>query len=409
MLQPGSRGLIFLLGALTGLTALSIDMSLPALPALALIFATSADEAALTLSMFLAGYSVSQLFYGPVADRWGRRPPLLAGLVLFVAGGIGCAAATGMHQLIWWRLLQGVGACAGPILARAVVRDLYERRRGVQILSYMTLVMSVAPLLAPIVGGYVLELHWRAIFGLLGAIGFLILAATWFGLPESIPDRNRQALNPAELLRNAHDFFRRRVCIGYALVVSFVFCGLFSYISGSPFVFIEVFGVPSSRYGFLFGLTAFALMIGALTNSRLVTRLRPQAIMRLGVGLILIAGAAMLVCGGFGLGGIAGIIGPMLLYVVGMGMVMPNAIASAMEPVPHMAGFASSLIGCFQTAAGSLVGYILGALYDRSAVPMAVAVAISAALVGIIYFGFLHRLPDPQRAAAPKTAGDKSC
>lgn len=399
MLLPQSRALVVLLGALTGLTALSIDMSLPALPTLAQVFGTDADRAALTLSMFLAGYSVSQLFYGPLADRYGRRPPLLVGLALFALAGIGCAAAHGIDQLIWWRLLQGVGACAGPILARAVVRDLYERRRGVQILSYMTLVMSVAPLLAPIIGGYLLRVDWRAIFALLAAVGLLVLGAAWFGLPESIPQRNHQAIRPTELLRNLVDFFRRRVCVGYSLLVSFVFCGLFSYISGSPFVFIEVFGVPSDRYGYLFGLTAFSLMIGALANARLVHRVAAATILRSGTGLILAAGLAMLVCGGLRLGGVAGIIGPMLLYVVGMGMVMPNAVAAAMEPVPHMAGFASSLIGCLQTAAGSLVGYLLGLLYDRTALPMALAVALSAALAGITYFGFLSRTGASARAA----------
>lgn len=148
--------------------------------------------------------------------------------------------------------MQGVGACAGPILARAVVRDLYERRRSVQILSYMTLVMAVAPLLAPILGGYLLLLHWRAIFGLLALIGLAMLAATWSGLPESIPWRDHRATRAAELLRHLVDFGTRRVCIGYAFLVCFVFCGLFSYISGSPFVLIEVFGVPSNRFGYLF-------------------------------------------------------------------------------------------------------------------------------------------------------------
>jgi DHA1 family bicyclomycin/chloramphenicol resistance-like MFS transporter len=399
MLHAQSRGLILLLGGLTGLTALSIDMSLPALPTLQSVFGATADQAALTLSMFLAGYSVSQLAYGPLSDRYGRRPPLLAGLLLFTVGGVGCAISGSIGQLIWWRLLQGLGACAGPIIARAVVRDLYERRRGVQILSYMTLVMSVAPLLAPIIGGYLLRIEWRAIFALLAAFGLAVLATAWFALPESIPQRNRYAVHPATLLRNFIEFFSRRVCVGYTLVGCFVFCGLFSYISTSPFVFIEVFGVRSDRYGYLFGLTAFALMAGATTNARVSGWIAPARILRLGSALIAVAGAAMLVCGGFGLGGIAGIIGPMLLYVVGMGLVMPNAIAAAMEPVPHMAGFASSLIGCLQTAGGSLVGYVLGALYDRTALPLALGVAVSAALVAITYFGWLARSGATQPAS----------
>ena len=280
MLQPHSRSLVILLGALTGMTALSIDMSLPALPTLATVFAVNADQAALTLSMFLAGYSVSQLFYGPIADRFGRRPPLLFGLALFAAGGVGCALSGSIKELVLWRLVQGVGACAGPILARTVVRDLYERRRGVQILSYMTLVMAVAPLLAPLIGGYLLLVHWRAIFGLLAVIGLAILAATWSGLPESIPWRDPRATRPSELLRHLVDFGTRRVCVGYTFLVCFIFCGLFSYISGSPFVFIEVFGVPSNRFGYLFGLSAFALMAGALINTRLVRWVPPRTILR---------------------------------------------------------------------------------------------------------------------------------
>lgn len=398
MLQPHSRSLVILLGALTGMTALSIDMSLPALPTLAAVFAVNADQAALTLSMFLAGYSVSQLFYGPIADRFGRRPPLLFGLALFAAGGVGCALSGSIRELVLWRLVQGVGACAGPILARTVVRDLYERRRGVQILSYMTLVMAVAPLLAPLIGGYLLLVHWRAIFGLLAVIGMAILAATWSGLPESIPWRDHRATRPSELLRHLVDFGTRRACVGYTFLVCFIFCGLFSYISGSPFVFIEVFGVASNRFGYLFGLSAFALMAGALINTRLVRRLAPARILRFGVALILIGGAAISACAVFRLGGVAGIVGSMLIYILGMGMVSPNAIAAAMEPVPRMAGFASSLIGCLQTAGGSLIGYVVGALYDRTAVPMALAVGLSAALAGITYFGFLGSLVDQMPA-----------
>jgi DHA1 family bicyclomycin/chloramphenicol resistance-like MFS transporter len=391
MLSPQSRGLIFLLGALTGLTALSIDMSLPALPTLAAVFNSDADRAALTLSMFLAGYSASQLFYGPLADRYGRRPPLMVGLVLFALGGIGCALAHSIGQLIWWRLLQGIGACAGPILARAVVRDLYERRRGIQILSYMTLVMSVAPLLAPIAGGYLLQWHWRAIFAMLAAVGLAMLAIAWAGLPETIGDAPRQPIRAMQLLRNLIDFFSRKTCAGYTLVVSFVFCGLFAYISASPFVFIEVFGVPSEDYGYFFGLTAFALMAGALLNTRLVHRVAPLRLMRYGAGLMVAAGVGIAICGGLRIGGLAGVIGPMLVYVLGMGIVMPNAVSAAMEPVPQMAGFASSLIGCLQTASGSLVGYVLGLVYDRSAVPMTMAIAASAGIVGLIVFGWLGR------------------
>jgi MFS transporter, DHA1 family, multidrug resistance protein len=398
--QPRGRGApVLLLGALTGLTALSIDMSLPALPTLSAAFGTSADEAALTLSLFLAGYSLGQLFYGPLADRFGRRPPLLIGLVIFAASGIGCAASGGIVQLILWRLAQGMGACAGPILARAVVRDLYARRRASEMLSYMTLVMSVAPLLAPIAGGYLLLVGWRAIFATLAAIGIVVLGVTWRSLRETIPQRNHWATRPTELSRNLFDFLRRRVCIGYALLLCFVYCGLFSYISGSPFVLIEVFHVPSDRFGYLFGLSALAMMVGALINSRLVRWVAPAALLRCGVALLVAGGAAMVFCAALRLGGIAGVVGPMLVYVVGMGLVAPNAIAAAMEPVPHMAGFASSLIGALQTAGGGLAGYLLGLVYDHTALPMALAVGISASLAGLAYVAVIRPVADMQAAA----------
>ena len=349
--------------------------------------------------------------YGPIADRFGRRPPLLFGLALFAAGGIGCALSASITQLVLWRFVQGVGACAGPILARAIVRDLYERRRGVQILAYMTLVMAVAPLVAPIIGGYLLLLHWRAIFGLLAIIGLAILAATWSGLPESIRRRNHRATRPAELMRNLVDFASRRICVGYTFLVCFIFSGLFSYISGSSFVLIDVFGVPSHRFGYLFGLSAFALMTGALTNTVLVDRLAAATILRCGVALILVGGTAISACAVLRLGGVAGIVGPMLIYTLGMGMATPNAIGAAMEPVPRMAGFASSLIGCLQTAGGSLIGYVIGALYDRTALPMALAVGVSAALAGVTYFGFLDGLAEtgPPPAPAPYRQGGSPC
>jgi len=405
MLRSGSPWLIVLLGALTGLTALSIDMSLPALPTLTSVFATSPEQAALTLSVFLLGYSVSQLFYGPLSDRFGRRPLILAGLVLFAAGGVGCAASGSIGQLVWWRLLQGVGACAGPILARAVVRDLFERQRAVQILSYMTLVMSVAPLFAPVIGGYLLLLHWRAIFALLAAIGLAVLGATWIGLEESLAARNAHATRPAEILRNLRDFLSRRVCLGYAFIVCFVFCGLFSYISGSPFVLIEVFGVPSERYGYLFGLGAFALMAAALANGRLAGRVEPAVLLRVAIVLLLLGGIAMLICAAFRLGGVAGIVAPMLIYMLGLGLAMPNAVAAAMEPVPHMAGFASSLIGCLQTAGGSITGYLLGLLYNGTAIPLALAVALSATFAALTYFGLLARPPRPAPQPTPRGHG----
>jgi DHA1 family bicyclomycin/chloramphenicol resistance-like MFS transporter len=401
MLVPGSRAFTILLGALSGLTALSVDMSLPALPRLTAVFATTPDRAQLTLSVFLIGFAVGQLFYGPLSDRFGRRPVLLAGLAIYALGGFGCALSASIDQLVAFRLLQGIGGGVGRVMAPAIVRDAFKAQDGAKILSHITQVVALAPLVAPMIGGLLLAVaDWRAIFLVLAACGAAILAATAMTFAETSRYRDASATRLDVLLRNYVAFLSERACLGYMLINCCVFAGLFSYISGSSFVFIEVFGVSSQVYGVLFGLTALAFMVGAAVNARLVRRHPPQRLLRVGI-LVVLAGGMTLFAGALLVPGIPGVMLPMMVFVFGMGLVMPNATAAAMEPMPHMAGLAASLLGASQMAAGSLAGYLVNRFYDKT--PLAMASGIALAALG----AFLIHLLLIRRATSSSPAGGR--
>ncbi len=376
MLKPGSLAFTALLGALTAMTAFATDMSLPALPALARAFAAPPEHVQLTLSLFVLGYGGGQLFYGPLSDRFGRRPMLLAGLVVYTLSGFACAFAPDIETLVLARLVQGLGGCVGPILGRAIVRDHWSGVRAAQTLSYVTFVFALAPMVAPLLGGALLErFGWQAIFVAFGVFGSLLLGWTWLGFAESLAAPDVRALELGRLLSNARRFFADRRCVGNMLVNSFVFAGTFAYISGSPFVFIEVYGVAPGRFGIYFAMGALGIMAGALANARLVRRVPPERVLRLGLVLLALAGAALPAMAWTGLGGPFPFALAMTVYVLAQGLVMPNAIAAAMEPLLDMAGMGASFLGAMQMLAGSIAGYAVNALYDRTPLPMTMTIA----------------------------------
>jgi DHA1 family bicyclomycin/chloramphenicol resistance-like MFS transporter len=374
-LDPQSRLFIVLLGSLTALTALSIDMSLPALPLLTAVLHITAEQAQRTLSVFLLGFAAGQLFVGPASDRFGRRPVLLVGLLAFALAGVGCARAQDLDALIAFRFVQGMTACVGPVLGRAVVRDHFSAARAAHLLSSLIVVLAVAPLVAPILGGALLRhFSWHAIFWTLGGAGLLLFALVAVFLGESHHQRDPAALQPAQLARNVGAFLANRACLTHALVVFFVFGAQFAYISGSPFVVIEVFGVSPDRYGFFFGATALCLIGGASLNRRLLSTHAPAQLLRAGLGVLVGAGAALAIAATLG-GGLVAILAPLMVFFVGLGLVTPNATAAALEPMPRMAGVASSVLGVFQMVGGAAAGWAVSVTYDRTPRPMAYAVA----------------------------------
>lgn len=396
-LAPQSRLFIVLLGCLTATTALSIDMSLPALPLLTRSLHITADQAQLTLSMFLLGFAGGQLIVGPASDRFGRRPVLLVGLLAFSLAGFGCALSEGIDALILCRSLQGMAAAVGPVLGRAVVRDHFSAARAAELLSSLIVVIAVAPLLAPILGAQLLQrLSWHAIFWALGCAGLVLFGLVALFLGESLERRDPEALRPGRLARNIGAFLGNRACLAHALIIFFVFGAQFSYISGSPFVVIEVFGVAPDRYGFFFGATAASLMIGATINGRLVARVAPTRLLRIGLFVLVFAGAALAAAALAG-AGLYAILAALLVFFMGLGLVSPNATAAALEPMPKMAGVASAVLGVFQMVGGALAGWAVSALYDRSARPMALSVAALGAMALLVYTVLVPRAAAPAK------------
>jgi MFS transporter, DHA1 family, multidrug resistance protein len=386
MLKPGSLPFTALLGALTAMTAFATDMSLPALPTLTRSFAASPERVQLTLSFFILGYGVGQLFYGPLSDRFGRRPMLLAGLAIYTLSGFACAWAPSIEVLVAARLIQGLGGCVGPILGRAIVRDHYSGVHAAQMLSYVTLVFALAPMVAPLLGGALLDLFgWPSIFFAFGVFGLLLLIVTWFAFAESLAVPDARALELTRLIAKGQRFFSNRHCVGYMLINSFIFAGLFAYISGSPFVFIGIYGVPAGRFGFYFALSALGILLGALVNGRLIRRRPPERVLRFGLRLLAAAGAVMLLVAVFGWGSPLWLTLAMLGYVFAQGLCMPNAIAAAMEPLPDMAGMGASFLGAVQMLGGSLAGYAVNALYDGTPLPMAAMIAAMAMAAFLSY------------------------
>ncbi len=374
----GGPGFIALLGALTAFGPLSIDMYLPAMPSLAESFGTSPSRVQLTLSAFFLGFGAGQLVYGPLSDRWGRKPPLLAGIGLYVGASVLCALSTRVGPLIALRLLQGLGACAGPLIARAVVRDVYERDRAARMLSLMMLVMGAAPLLAPLLGGQLLlAFGWRSIFAVLAGFGVLCFLGAWLGLRETLDDARRSGAGVGPMFARYGQLLRHRAYVGYTLSSGAAYAGMFAYFAGSPFVFITLYGVPAEHYGFLFALNVIGLMIGAAVNSRLVLHYGADRLLRGGVAAVALSGCALVVAALTGAAGLSGLVIPLLGFIASLSFIGANAMAGALSGFPHMAGTASALAGTIQFGLAAVSGALVGALHDGTAVPMAAVIALA--------------------------------
>ena len=316
--------------------------------------------------------------YGPLSDRWGRRPPLLAGTGLYVIASLLCAIATRVEWLIPLRVLQGVAACAGPLIARAVVRDVYERDRAAYMLSLLMLIMGAAPLTAPILGGQLLlALGWRSIFATQGGFGALCFFGAWLGLAETLDEAKRSRAGVRAMAVRYGTLLRSRDFMGYAVSSGAAYAGMFAYFAGSPFVFIRLYGVPPQNYGFLFALNVIGLMVCAAANSRLVLRYGPDRVLRRGVAAVSVAGAALVLAAITGWGGLAGLVVPLLAFIASISFIGANAMAGALSTFRHVAGTASALAGTIQFGLGALSGAAVGAFYNGTAVPMAVVIALT--------------------------------
>lgn len=365
------------LAALMGFAAISTDLYLPAMPTMAR--ALNADQTVMqwTISSYLIGLSLGQLFWGPIGDRFGRRAPIALGLVLFMASSIGCALSTNGWHVLFWRAAQSLGACAGVVLSRAMVRDLYGGDRAAQMLSSLMTVMAVAPLIAPLIGAQILvHASWRAVFWTLAAFGAASFAAI-YTLPETLPPerRNREPLTRA--MGGYLTLLRERSVLGYAGACAFLYGGMFAYIAGAPFAYIDHFGVSPAQFGLLFGAGGLAIMATNFINARLVMRWGGVRLLRIGAGVAAIAGLIAIINSMTGFGGLVGLFAPLLAFVGMNGLIVANAVSGAMERFPERAGAASALLGALQYGAGVVGAGFVGAFADGTPRPMTWAVALA--------------------------------
>jgi DHA1 family bicyclomycin/chloramphenicol resistance-like MFS transporter len=386
--RVGSRRWIVSLAALTATTALSIDMSLPAQPVLARVFAVDAGVAQLTLSLFLVGFACGQLVVGYLSDVRGRRPVLLAGLGLFTVAGAACALSRSMPVLLACRLVQGAGAASGAVIGRAMVRDTQDPAGAARLLSVMMAVLALAPMLAPVAGAWVLtHLGWRAIYATLGGCGvvFIVLALTT--LPETLPLERRQPFSARAVANGFGRFFGAPGTLAPTFLVCASFAGQFAFISGSPFVLIDGYGVSPARYALYFAASAGALMIGSAVGGRQLARgAAPRRLLAVGATLLAAGGVALAVGVRVAGAGVFGFMAPVLVYFVGIGLTGPSATAVAMDPVPDVAGTASSAIGCMQMVAGAGSGYLttrVGGADPRTVSLVILGVGVVAALLAL--------------------------
>ncbi len=367
------------LAMLLAITPMAVDMYLPALPTIGRALAADQDRVQLSLSGFFFAFAVGQLVWGPVGDRFGRRWPSLIGLLMFVAGSAGCWLAGDALVLAGWRVVQALGAAAATVLARAMVRDVFDKDRSASVLSLMMLVMGAAPMLAPIVGSQILKLaDWRMIFVVLGVLGLIPLVPL-LRQPETLPVGRRRSVAFTSVAGAYLRLLGDRRYLGYVAAGAGILGAMFAYISGVPFIYIEMFGIGQDAFSLLFGLNVAGMMASSYVNSRLVLKVGSDRALRIGLVASLVFAGILLACGMSGAFGLAGIVVPLFAFMSCLGLIGANAMAGALADHPEIAGAAAALGGFMQFAAGAVAGLVVAALADGTPVPMCVTIFALAA------------------------------
>jgi len=387
-LDHDSPWLLALLATLVALGPLSVDMYLPAMPAMQNAFDTSISKMHLTLSAYLAGFAIFHLICGPLADRFGRKPILMLGTVIFVGACVGCSQSSNINELLLFRFLQGVGACVGPTLARAIVRDIFGPTRAAKALSLIAMLMALAPAVAPTLGGaMLLFLPWSSIFLFLAVYGAISIALVQRYLPESLPQK--QSLHPLAVASNYSLLIKDPFYLLVTIASALMYAALLTYLSSSAFVYITVLAVPVEYFGFIFISGVLGYIIGSGISARLTSRYTSEQLTLQGTALGLAATLLMWLSSTLYPLSIAAYMAPMVLFSTALGLVLPNSMAVALRPFPQIAGTASALLGFIQMAISAVSSALVGLLLTTSPQPMVLTMvtisAISLALNFIMY------------------------
>ncbi len=395
-MPPRPAVLIAIVSLLVLIAPFSGDIFLPSMPSMARDLATDYGSIQLALSIFMMGIGVSQLIIGPLSDGFGRRPVLKWAIVLYVGASFACVVAPNIESLLAARIVQSFGGCAGLVVGRAIIRDRLEGAKAAQAYAYISAALATGPMLGPIIGGQIeVWLGWRANFAFLTVFGLLALAAVVWALSETNLAPNPEAVRPRRLVRGYASMFRDSRYLGYVLTITFAYAGVFAFISGSAFVFVDMLGVAPDVYGLVFAIALCGYGAGSLVASQITERFGVDGMIMAGA---LIASASTLVLAGFALAGMISmwtIIAPVTVFTFGTGFVFPNCQAGAIGPYPHMAGAAAALMGSIQMAVAALIGALVGQLHDGTTRPMVIVMVGCGLAIPAAYFLLVHR-----RAAA---------
>ena len=396
MLRPGTFALTALLAGLSAVGPLTTDMYLPSLPDIARALGASTAQVQLTISTYLIGFAVGQVVYGPVSDRHGRKPVLLAAIALYCVASLACALATSIDMLIAARALQALGGSGGIVLARAMVRDLYSGTRAGRELSLIGAVMALAPVLAPVAGGALQTgFGWRSVFFILVAAGVMGAALVWWMLPETLAQRAADPVSPSSIARSYRVVARNPAYLAYLGLATASFAGLFAWISGTSFVLQNLYGLSPFAFGLAFAVGSIGYMAGSMLSAQLTRWFGLDGIIGIGGVLVAAGGLGMTAAVALGFTSAASLVVPMAVYLAGMGMVLPQSLAGAMTPFPERAGAASSLLGFIQQSVAAVCGAIVGVLLGQSAWPLAASVAVAGCATLALWIatrGVRHRL-----------------
>ena len=387
--------IVFILGLLAMLMPLSIDMYLPALPVISAQFGVPAGSAQMTLSTYILGFALGQLFYGPMADSLGRKPVILGGTLVFAAAAVACALAQTIDHLIIMRFFHGLAAAAASVVINALMRDIYPKEEFSRMMSFVMLVTTIAPLVAPMAGGVVLMwFSWHVIFWILALAALLASAMIFFFIDETLPVERRQKFHIRTTIGNFASLFRHKRVLSYMLASGFSFAGMFSFLSAGPFVYIELNHVSPQHFGYYFALNIVFLFIMTIINSRFVRRVGALNMFRAGLWIQFVMAIWLVVSAFLGVGFWALVVG-VAAFVGCVSMVSSNAMAVILDEFPHMAGTASSLAGTFRFGIGAIVGALLSMATFTTAWPMLWAMAFCATS-SILFYLYASR---PRKAA----------
>ncbi|WP_263341608.1 multidrug effflux MFS transporter [Neisseria sp. Marseille-Q5346] len=379
-----SLSFLLILSALMAFTSLSTDIYLPAMPTMEKQLGSNAE---LTITGFLTGFAIAQLIWGPISDRIGRKLPLFIGMVLFVIGSVGCALSESMSAVVFWRIFQAVGACVGPMLGRAMIRDSFAQSQAAQMLSTLTIIMAIAPIAGPFIGGGLLKVaSWHWIFWLLAVIGVLMFI-TIFKLPETLPIEKRASGSLWNAFKNYRTLLANATFMRYTLSVTFFYVAAYAFITGSPFVYIDYFGVAAQNYGFLFGLNIIGIMSLSFLNRKLVSRFTLSKLLVVSSLVAFVASAVFFVLAWANMGGIWSVIVPMFVMFSMNGIIAACANAAALAAVPNqIAGSAAALLGSLQYGSDIISSLLLAVFSSGTLFTMAwiivLFVGLSAVMAG---------------------------